>query len=369
MVFHHDDFIKVNNSVHILGDKDMTNILIIIITLGVLVFFHELGHLMTAKYYGIGVKVFSLGFGPKITARTFRGTEYRLSLIPLGGYVSFKDDDTDDNDNTITFDGASTWVRSLVVLAGPVANMILAFVLFWGVFWYNGLSVLSPVVGDVLPESPAQKAQIQAGDTILKIAGVKISDWDEVISEVASSQGSPFEMTLLRNEKEIVLNVTPELRTKQTIFGETKTVGFVGINPKGPWLTRELNVIEAAVKGLSFTWETTVETSKAFYMLIVGSLPAHAIGGPIMISQTISDQAEKGFATLLVLIAVISVNLAIVNMLPLPVLDGGHILMFAIEAARGRPISESIQKSFQRIGLAVILLLMLLGTYNDILRL
>ncbi len=352
----------------------MTSIITIIITLGVLVFVHELGHLFTAKFFGIGVKVFSLGFGPKVATRSFRGTEYRLSLIPLGGYVTFKEP-TAAGESSLeetpgqSFEGSSVLVRSLVVLAGPVANMLFAFVLFWLVFWYNGLSVLSPVVGNVLPDSPAAQATIQVDDTIVKISGVNITYWDDVIHEVGATEGKPFEMVLLRDGKEITLKVSPEQRMQKNIFGESIPVGFVGINPKGPWQTVHLNVIDAAIKGFSYTWETTVETIKAFYMLVIGYLPSDAIGGPIMISQTISDQAEKGLSTLLVLIAIISVNLAVVNLLPLPVLDGGHILMFAIEAVRGRPISERIQKNFQRIGLAIILLLMLLGTYNDIMRL
>ncbi len=347
----------------------MTTIFTIIATLGALVFFHELGHLVTAKYFGIGVKVFSLGFGPKLASRSFGGTEYRLSLIPLGGYVSFKDATVPDGVKGFTFEETSTWVRSLVVLAGPVANIVLAFVLFWAVFWYNGLSVLQPVVGNVQSESPAERAHIQAGDTIKKIAGAEIFYWEDVIEQVAATQGNAFDMLLVRQGKEITLHIQPEQRTQQTIFGESKVVGFIGINPKGPWQTRELTVLESAMESLAFTWQTTVETGKAFYMLIMGALPSDAIGGPIMISQTISDQAEKGLSTLLVLIAIISVNLAVVNLLPLPVLDGGHILMFAIEAVRGRPISEKIQKNFQRVGLAVILLLMILGTYNDISRL
>ncbi len=347
----------------------MTNVFIIIITLGALVFFHELGHLVTAKLFGIGVRVFSLGFGPKITSRVFRGTEYRLSLIPLGGYVSFNDADSTENAPGKTFEEASILARILVVMAGPVANMLLAFVLFWGVFWYNGLSVLLPVVGSVVPASPAEKADLRTGDSIIKIAGMDIVYWDDVVNQVAATEGKPFEIVLLRDGNEMTLNVTPERRMQQSIFGDTKPVGFLGINPKGPWQKLELNGVDSALEGLSVTWQTTVETGRAFYMLIAGSLPSDAIGGPIMISQTISDHAEKGLSTLLVLIAVISVNLAVVNLLPLPVLDGGHVLMFAIEGIRGRPISESIQKNFQRIGLAIILLLMILGTYNDIMRL
>ncbi len=347
----------------------MTTIFTIIATLGALVFFHELGHLITAKYFGIGVRVFSLGFGPKITSRTFRGTEYRLSLIPLGGYVSFKDTTLSDGVKGYTFEETSITVRSLVVLAGPVANIILAFVLFWGVFWFNGLSVLDPVVGSVLPRSPAMKASVQEGDTIVKIAGVKISYWDNVLEQMAITQGEPFDMVVLRQGKEITLHVKPNQRIQKNIFGESKTVGFIGINPQGPWKIRELTVIESAMESFSFTWQTIVETAKAFYMLMAGALPSDAIGGPIMISQAISDQAEKGLSTLLVLIAIISANLAVVNLLPLPVLDGGHLLMFAIEAVRGRPISEKIQRNFQRAGLAVLLILMSLGVYNDISRL
>ncbi len=332
-------------------------------------FFHELGHLITAKIYGIGVRVFSLGFGPKLTSRTIRGTEYRLSLIPLGGYVAFKDSNSPEKSPGITFEEASLWARIFVVLAGPVANFMLAFVLFFGVFWHHGLQVLDPVVGGVLPTSPAEKADIQVGDTIAKIGNVKISYWEDVIKEISATEGRPFQMTLVRNGKELILDVTPKRLMQKTLLGESKPGGFVGINPQGPWKTVHLTVIEAATQGASLTWETTVETVRAFYKLIMGELPSESIGGPIMISQTISDHAEKGLSTLLILIAVISVNLAVVNLLPLPVLDGGHVLMFIIEAIRGRPTSESIQKNFQRIGLAIILLLLILGTYNDIMRL
>ncbi len=354
----------------------MMSFVTIIVTLGVLVFFHELGHLMTAKHFGIGVKVFSLGFGPKLASRTLAGTEYRLSLVPLGGYVSFKEKDAPQDEHVPgrSFEETSGLVRSLVVLAGPVANIVLAFVLFWGLLWYNGLSVLLPVVGEVQASSPAERAGIRSDDTIVSIAGVEVSDWNDVIHEMATTQGNPFTLVLLRSgtsthREEVTLHVTPEKRTRQNFFGETETVGFLGINPKGPWQDVELNVIESAVEGLSMTWETTAETAKAFYMLLGASEAIGAIGGPIMISQAISDHAEQGFSNLLLLIAIVSVNLAVVNLLPLPVLDGGHILMFAIEAVRGRPISEEMQKSFQRIGLAVILILMLLGTYNDIMRL
>ena len=347
----------------------MSEIPIVLITLGALVFFHELGHMVTAKVLGIGVTVFSLGFGPKIVSKNFRGTDYRLSAIPFGGYVSFKEQDSAEEPDGRSFNGSSVLVRSLVVVAGPMANLVLAFVLCWGLFWHNGLSVVPPVVGTVHSQSAAERAGIHTGDTILKVSGVDTPYWEDVAERVAASQGEPFSVTLMRDGKEIALDVDPDRRERQTVFGETEVVGFIGIGAAGPRETRSLNGLEAAGEGLLHTWEMISQTAKAFAMLVAGHLPSDAVGGPIMISQAISEHAKSGLSTLAALVAIISVNLGLVNLLPLPVLDGGHILLFGIEAVRGRPVSEGVQRTLQRTGLALLIALMAWGTFNDIMKL
>jgi regulator of sigma E protease len=347
----------------------MSSIPLVILTLGALVFFHELGHLVTAKLLGIGVRVFSLGFGPKVLSREFRGTEYQLSAIPFGGYVSFKAQGSPEEVKGRLFEGSPVRVRTLVVLAGPIANMLLAFVLCWGLFWHNGLSVLPPVVGKVQVQSPAERVGILAGDTILKVSGVATPFWEDVADRVAATKGNPFKITLMREGNELTLDIEPEWRTRQTVFGDVEPVGFIGIVAKGPRETHPLNGLEAAREGLFHTWKMISETAKAFAMLVAGHLPSDAVGGPIMISQAISEHAKSGFSTLAALIAIISVNLGLVNLLPLPALDGGHILMFGIEAIRGRPLSERMQKVFHRTGLALLIFLMAWGTFNDIMRL
>ncbi|MFI3270985.1 MAG: RIP metalloprotease RseP [Pseudomonadota bacterium] len=362
-------------------------VLTIIATLAALVFFHELGHFVTAKCLGVGVKIFSLGFGPKLMACTVGETEYRLSLIPLGGYVTFNEPASKNTEPSAivrksqkdrSFDNASVLVRTLIVLAGPVWNFVLAFVICWGLFWVNGITTIVPEVGYVEPNSPAARAGILVGDRVIAFGeagkmhepsscGQNV-DWMDIVHTVSSNTGAPLHISVLRNGQEMTLDIMPVPRLKIGNDGSLITVGHVGFAPTGEQQKRELGLMAAAMHGANFTWNIVAETGKAFGMLIMGHLPSDSIGGPIMISQAISEHAERGASVLFALIAIISVNLGLVNLLPLPVLDGGHIVMFMLEAARGRPVSEAVQKNFQRVGLALLLLLMLWGTYNDVMR-
>lgn len=355
----------------------MTTFLIIIITLAVLVVFHEIGHFVTAKCLGVGVKIFSLGFGPKLTSWTRGETEYRLSAIPFGGYVSFYEplqEQEGAGESLIekkdrSFDNASVLVRILIVAAGPAWNFLLAIVLCWGLFWANGLTVVAPVLGDVQAQSPAERAGFLVGDIITSINGVEKPYWDDVVRMVKSNHDRALSVEVLRDGQKLKLELVPDLRMEIGSMGTFEKVGFAGFAATGERQKLALGLGEAALHGIVFTWEMIAETAKAFKLLITGYLPSDAIGGPIMISQAISDHAERGLTTLLALIAVISVNLGLVNLLPLPVLDGGHILLFLIEAVRGRPVSAAVQKKMQTVGLVALLLLMAWGTYNDVLRL
>lgn len=355
----------------------MTTALIILVTLGVLVVFHELGHFVTAKCLGVGVNIFSLGFGPKLFSLTFGETEYRLSLVPFGGYVSFYEPPSKNTEQSTivkrlqkdrSFDNASVLVRTLIVAAGPAWNFLLAIILCWGLFWVNGISTVVPEVGYVEPNSPAERAGIFVGDTVIAFEGSDDVYWEDIVRAVQSSTGQALHMTLLRRGMEIPLEIVLEQRAKIGKDGNLITINHVGFAPTGVYKKVSLNFAQATVHGLAYTWEIVAETGKAFGLLVAGHLPPDAIGGPIMISQAISDHAERGASVLFALIAIISVNLGLVNLLPLPVLDGGYILMFIVETVRGRPVSEHMQKNFQRGGLILLLILMAWGTYNDIMR-
>lgn len=355
----------------------MSTIFTVIITLAVLVVFHELGHFIVAKCLGVGVRIFSLGFGPKLLSCTFGETEYRLSLVPFGGYVSFYEPPSKNTEaSTIvkrlqkdrSFDNASVLVRMLIVAAGPLWNFLLAIVICTGLFWCNGIKTLVPEIGYVAVDSPAEQAGILVGDVIVSFNGSEQVYWGDIVHTVQSNIGKPLAITLLRDGKEISLEIIPSQLLKIGKDGTPQPVGHIGLAPTGVQQKIELSFAQAAMHGLGFTWEIIAETGKAFGLLITGHLESDAVGGPIMISQAISEHAERGASTLLALIAIISVNLGLVNLLPLPVLDGGHIVMFMIEAVRGRPVSQSMQKNFQRVGLAALLLLMAWGTYNDIMR-
>lgn len=356
----------------------MTNILLIIITLAVLVFFHELGHFLVAKCLGVGVKTFSLGFGPKLLSCTLGETEYRLSLVPLGGYVSFYEPPVKNGEETAivaevqkdrSFDNASLPKRIVIVAAGPLWNFLLAFVICWGLFWVNGMTIVVPEVAYVEVDSPAEEAGILVGDRVIAFNGSEEVSWGDIVNTVQSSIGKPLAITVLRDGEEIALELVPVQRLKIGKDGSPLARGHVGFAPTGVHEKIELSFMHAAMHGAAFTWEIVAETGKAFGLLVTGHLPSDAIGGPIMISQAITEHAERGASVLFALIAIISVNLGLVNLLPLPVLDGGHILMFIIEGVRGKPVSEAMQKNFQRVGLFALLLLMVWGTYNDIMRL
>jgi len=348
----------------------MLHILTVAVVLSALVLIHELGHLAVAKGLGIGVRVFSLGFGPRLAGWRVLGTEYRLSAFPFGGYVTFKEPGADDPAiSGLSFEESPVRRRAMVGAAGPAANLAMAFFLCWGLFWANGIAVRPPVVGKVTGGSPAGQADVRPGDRMLEIAGMPISRWEDVVRKVAESGGRTLHMTVLRDGRVRLLEIAPRLHVRKTVFGEREFAWFIGIENTSEPETVHLNGLQAALEGMRHTGHIISLTVQAFVKLMERVLPLDAVGGPLMIVQAIHDHARSGAVSLLALTAVISVNLGLVNLLPLPVLDGGYLVLLACEGALGRPVPERVQKALLRAGLILLIAAMAWGTINDIRRL
>ncbi|MEF3255704.1 MAG: RIP metalloprotease RseP [Deferribacterales bacterium] len=346
--------------------------IIAIIAFGVLIFIHELGHFIFAKLFGVYVEKFSIGFGPKIFGKKIGETEYQLSVIPLGGYVKMYGEQPDDEiEPTLmekSFKNKNLWQKSLIVFAGPLFNYLLAIFLFWIVF-LKGVPVLKPVIGNVNENMPAKLAGLEKGDTIIKINGIDIKTWDDMATIIKSSPNKPLNITFKRGEDIKEVTITPKISTSKNIFGEDIEVGLLGISPSGDQMILRYNIIEALDKGVKKCWEIVELTFLGIYKMIQRVVPADNIGGPILIFQMTKDAASFGIVPLLTFVAVISINLAILNLLPVPVLDGGHLLIYLIEAIIRRPLSEKAKGIAMRIGMSLLLLLMVFAFYNDITRL
>lgn len=350
------------------------SIVAIVLVLGLLIFFHELGHFLVARWMGIGVPVFSLGFGPKIFSFLHKGTEYRISAVPLGGYVKLSGQNLDDElapdaRPEESFSLRPPWQRILVVAAGPIFNFLLAFFIYWGLFWFHGQQELLPVIGQVTENSPAQTAGLHAGDRVLAIDGREISYWRELAESIQQSGERALVLTVLRDQQQLEITAQPRIEIRQNIFGEEIQVAMLGITASGNAKLIPLDPAAAMIAGIEQTWTITSLTVQGIIKLIERILPMETIGGPILIAQLVSEQAAVGLASLLALTALISINLAILNLLPIPVLDGGHILFYTLEAIRGKPLKPQTQEFAYKIGITFLVVLLTFAIYNDILRL
>jgi regulator of sigma E protease len=348
------------------------NIISFIIVLGVLIFFHELGHFIVARIFGVGVEKFSLGFGPRLIGKKIGITDYRISAIPLGGYVKMIGEEPDaslESDNIpISFTHKHVFKRILIVAAGPVFNVLLAVLIFFMIFLVSGTFVLAPSVGEVKSGTPADAAGFQKGDIIRAIDGRPLDSWDEMAGMISGSQGRRLKLEVERNGRPLEIEVRPELVTTENIFGESTRRYVIGITAGGETYTRELGAFQALAESLKQTYRISELMVVIIAKLITGDISTDTIGGPIMIAQMAGDQAKAGIINLISFIALISVNLAIINLLPIPVLDGGHLMFFLIEAVKGKPISVKIREVAQQVGLFVLILIMILVFYNDITR-
>jgi regulator of sigma E protease len=349
------------------------SILSFIIVLGVLIFFHELGHFLMARLFGVGVEKFSLGFGPRLLGKKIGITDYRLSAIPLGGYVKMvgeePDAEVDPADMHLSFTHKHVFKRICIVAAGPVFNLLLAVLIFFGIFLISGTFILKPSIGAVMDGSPAYAAGLKAGDLIVAIDNSPIGAWDDMTKIINDSKGKQLSVVIRRDAGEFTLTVTPKQSATQNIFGEDIKRYMIGITFSGETYPKPLNPLQAL-------GESLVQTSRIIELMVViisklitADISPDTIGGPLMIAKMAGDQAKAGIGHLIWFIALISINLAIINLLPIPVLDGGHLLFFLLEAIKGRPVSIKVREVAQQIGLFILLLLIILVFYNDISKL
>ncbi len=344
----------------------------LIIVLGVLIFFHELGHFLVARLLGVGVEKFSLGFGPKLFGKKIGITEYRISAIPLGGYVKMvgesPDSELDPSEIPISFTHKHVFKRILIVAAGPLFNILLALIIFFGIFQISGLLILKPGIGDVNEGSPAYMAGLKKDDLVVSIDGVDISSWEDMANAIMASKGKTLAISVLRGDTILTKNVTPEVKKFKNIFNEDVDRYVIGITASGEIFKKDLNFFQAFSESIIQTYQITALTIKGVVKLFQGTVSPKTLGGPIMIAQMAGQQAKEGVVNLIFFIALISINLAILNFLPIPVLDGGHLLFFFIEAVKGSPVSVKVREISQQAGIFVLILLMIYVFYNDIAR-
>jgi regulator of sigma E protease len=350
-----------------------TSIVAAVVVLGFLILFHEMGHFLVAKRVGVGVLKFSIGFGPKIIGRQYGATEYVIGAIPLGGFVKMIGEDPDEEiseaDRPYSFNNKPLWKRTAIVLAGPGANLLLAFFAFTLVFSVYGTQVPDEraLVDDLIDGMPAKAAGLQKGDLIVAVDGQAIETWEQLSARISASEGRSLKLMVERNGQRFDLPITPQTKEDVNIFGEVQGKAYrIGIE-RG-FVTEPVSVIEAVRMGAGQTlwWMKTLVLS--VWKMLRGSIPADQIGGPILIVQAAGEHAQKGLEDLLHFMAMISVNLAILNLLPIPILDGGHLFFFLIEGVLRRPLAIRHREIAQQLGLVVLIGLMALALYNDIAR-
>jgi len=354
--------------------------------LTVVVFFHELGHFLMARWCGIRVLVFSIGFGPEIAGFNDRyGTRWKISAVPLGGYVKFFGDEDaasapnyaaaaamTEAEKRDSFIFQSVASRAAVVLAGPVANFLLAIAIFAAIFMTVGKQITSARVDTVQPGSAAQAAGFQPGDLVLTITQDKIESFSDMQRIVSISAGTPLSIEVDRGGAHVTLKAVPQLKEIKDNFGNVHRLGVLGISRSmapGDIKTEKAGPLRAIIMGAQESWFVVDRTLSYLTGVFAGREAADQLGGPIRIAQVSGQVATAGFTALLHLTAVLSVSIGLLNLFPIPLLDGGHLLFYVIEAVRGRPLSERAQELGFRIGLAIVLMLMIFATFNDILHL
>ena len=347
-------------------------ILSAIVLLGVIIFVHELGHFLSAKLVGVRVLKFSLGFGPKLIGRKFGETEYLISSIPFGGYVKMfgeePGEELKEEEKPLAYTYQAVWKRFIIVFSGPLFNLIFAIIIFFCVFIY-GFPVLLPEVGEVLTKSPAASAGMMKGDTIISINSSRINQWDEMTKIIHNNPGRSLNFEVRREGEVIAFSIIPEKKRVKDIFGQDKEIGLIGIKPSGNTFMRKSSLQGASTDSVRRTWEISVLTVVSIVKLIQRVVPMETIGGPILIVQMAGEQASQGALNFFLFMAIININLGVLNLLPIPILDGGHILFLGIEAIRRKPLNEKVIAIAQRVGLALILFIMAFALYNDVMRL
>jgi len=348
--------------------------------LTVLVFVHELGHYLVARRNGVRVETFSIGFGPELFGWNDRaGTRWKVSAVPLGGYVKMFGDadpasmpgehlrDMTEAEKAVSFHHKRLWQRAAIVSAGPIANFVMAVLLLTVVIVVRGQPFSPPDVGQVLPGSAAEAAGIKPGDVIAAIDGQPIDRFETIQRIVETNTGTPLELTVKRGDRELTLRATPKLVTETDRLGFTHQIARLGIGRKGVDFIRH-SPVTAMWYAADEAWYQTEVTLKAVWQMILGLRSSDELSGPFGILQLSGAVAQEGIIPLLGFAAMLSINLGLINLFPIPVLDGGHLLFYALEAIRGKPLSQRAQEYGFRFGLALVLMLMVFATWNDLVR-
>lgn len=363
-----------------------------VVVLGILIFVHELGHFLLAKWLGVKVEKFSLGFGPKLFGRTIGETEYLVSAFPLGGYVKMYGEggfsetemvesrQTEDSpavtavgqepleeiDKARSFAHKPVWARMAIVLAGPAFNMIFAWLLLICLYLV-GMPIMKATVGEVLKDRPAAVAGMQKGDRITAVNGHPVVQWEDFASYMAKADGD-VTLSVIRDGKPLTITITPQIGDSKNIFGETIKKPIIGVSPSYEFTTERFGLIEAVKMGNAKAVEVTNLTVLSMVKLFQGVVPLKTVGGPLMIADMADKAAKTGGATFFMLLAVVSINLGVLNLLPIPILDGGHLMFYTIEAVIRRPVSQKVREYAQQAGMLLLISLMVLAFYNDIVR-
>jgi regulator of sigma E protease len=371
---------------HALGGGVVGYLVPFIFVLSIVVFFHEFGHFIVARLCGVRVLVFSIGFGPELAGFNDRhGTRWKISAIPLGGYVKFFGDENaasvpetqrlesmDENDRAESFFFQPVRKRAAIVVAGPVANFILAIVIFAAIFMIYGKQSMSARVDSVQADSAAATAGFQTGDVVEAINGKPVEDFADMQRVVSESAGDQLDIKVDRKGTQLVLKATPALKEVKDNFGNVHRIGILGISRSmdaDDMKFRPVSPPQAVVMGVQESWFIVDRTLSYIGGVVVGRESADQLGGPARIAQISGQVAKIGFVALIHLVGVLSVSIGLLNLFPIPLLDGGHLLFYAIEATRGRPLSERAQEVGFRIGLAIVVMLMIFATFNDIVHL
>lgn len=346
-------------------------ILIAILILSFLIFFHELGHFVAARFFGVKVDVFSIGFGKKLISKKWGETEYRISSIPLGGYVQMKGQDDADPTKTSYdedgYGGKPPWQRIIILFAGPGANFLLAFLLYISI-GYLGVMKLAPQIGTISENSAAIKAGLESNDTIVSINGLHVNQWDDIKPLVIQSNGA-LNLKIKRDDKVLLKTLTPKIGETKNMFGESVQQKLIGITPSG----KRVTLYFTGFSSLEFAYKETYNATKLIFLglekMIEGVVSPKEMGGIISIVKYTSDAASMGIVVLFILTALISVNLGVINLFPIPALDGGHIMFNLYEMLAQKPPSPKVYTRFMYAGWVFLLSLMAFTIVNDILRL
>lgn len=357
-----------------------------LIALSVVVFVHEFGHFYVARRCGVKCETFSVGFGPELFGRTDKhGTRWKFSVIPLGGYVRmFGEGDTmqaveggrgesepeprelTPEERAVSFKHKSLRQKSAIVFAGPAINLLFAIAVFWVMFLLVGRPITEPVIGTIIENSAAADAGLMPEDKVVAIDGASIDRFEDIQNIVQIGNGAPLDLLIERDAVELNVLLTPRAVDGTDPFGNAQRRFLIGITPSGQTRVTDLGPISALGVAVGQTYEIIEGTAIAVSQIVSGERGTEDLGGPIRIAKYSGQAAKTGIAGFILFMAILSINLGIINLFPVPLLDGGHLLFYAIEAVIGRPISEQAQEWGMRMGLALVIALMVFVTWNDI---